>query len=178
MSVSAPPRRERWRSPSSTRPLTNALISKVLWAGGAVCSGSCGRKEAPRRRRRRRLARSRCPLSPPLRTDRSFDSGSKFTLQTCWEAAELRREGLFALQGPRASAGSPVRNTEAGNKLDFGAAVRGAAWPRAPGPRRGLQEPQLREGGGRSRFYRERLFKQLKFISPSHLFTNIEAFLS
>lgn len=137
-----------------------------------MCSGSCGRKGAPRRHRR--LARSRCPLSPPLRTDRSFDSGSKFTLQTCWEAAELRREGLSALQGPRASAGSPVRNTEAANKLDFGAAARGAA----PGPRRGLQEPQLGEGGGRSRFYRERLFKQPKFISPSHLFTNIEPFLS
>lgn len=78
------------------------------------------------------LARS-LALSPPLRTDRSFDSGSKFTLQTCWEAAELRREGLSALQGPRASAGSPVRNTKAGNKLDSGAAVRGAPRPRAPG---------------------------------------------
>lgn len=27
-------------------------------------------------------------LSLPLRTDRSFDSGSKFALQTCWEAGE------------------------------------------------------------------------------------------
>lgn len=26
--------------------------------------------------------------SHPLRTDRSFDSGSKFTFQTCWEAGE------------------------------------------------------------------------------------------
>ena len=29
-----------------------------------------------------------CLLSLPLRTDRSFDSGSKFTSQTCWEAGE------------------------------------------------------------------------------------------
>lgn len=96
--------------------------------------------------------------SLPLRSDRSFDSGSKFTLQTCWEAAELGREGLSALQGPRASAGSPVRNTEAGNKLDCAAAAR-----------RGLPEPRPGEGGGRSRFHRE---------PPSHLFTNIEASLS
>lgn len=126
MSVSALPR----RCPSSTRqPLTDALISKVLWAGGAVCSGSCGRKEAAAAAAW--LARPLSSLSP-LRTDRSFDSGSKFTLQTCWEAAELRREGLSALQGPRASAGSPVTNTKAGNKLDVGAAASGARRPPAP----------------------------------------------
>lgn len=34
------------------------------------------------------LALSLCLLSLPLRTDRSFDSGSKFTSQTCWEAGE------------------------------------------------------------------------------------------
>lgn len=35
-------------------------------------------------------------LSLPLRTDRSSDSGSKFTLQTCWEAGE-RSDGKASL---------------------------------------------------------------------------------
>lgn len=34
------------------------------------------------------LSRSLSVSSLPLRTDRSFDSGSKFTSQTCWEAGE------------------------------------------------------------------------------------------
>lgn len=50
--------------------------------------------------------------------------------------------------------------------------------PRPPGSRRGLQGPHLWEGGGRARLYRGRLCTQLKFVSPSHLFTDIDAFLS
>lgn len=56
--------------------------------------------------------------SLPLRADRSFDRGSKFTLQTCWEAGERRAgKASSALQGPGASAGQPVRNTKADNKF-------------------------------------------------------------
>lgn len=53
-----------------------------------ACPGICGRGG----KKKSHIALSRSlsvsVSSLPLRTDRSFDSGSKFTLQTCWEAGE------------------------------------------------------------------------------------------
>lgn len=81
---------KRLAPPASTRqPLTSELISKALWVWETACSGICGKKK----KRKTHNALS-CFFSlsvsslSPLRTDRSFDSGSKFTPQTCWEAGE------------------------------------------------------------------------------------------
>lgn len=53
-----------------------------------ACPGICGKGG----KKKSHIALSRSlsvsVSSLPLRTDRSFDSGSKFTLQTCWEAGE------------------------------------------------------------------------------------------
>ena len=65
--------------------LTSELISKALWVGETACPGICGRKK---KKSHIALSLPLCLLSLPLRTDRSFDSGSKFTSQTCWEAGE------------------------------------------------------------------------------------------
>lgn len=47
------------------------------------------------------LAGSPPPLSLPLSTDRSFDSGSKFAPQTCWEAAlRCRRKAFLHFKDP------------------------------------------------------------------------------
>lgn len=65
--------------------LMSELISKALWVGETACPGICGR------RKKKRVPYCSLSLllpSHPLRTDRSFDSGSKFTFQTCWEAGE------------------------------------------------------------------------------------------
>ena len=66
--------------------LTSELISKALWVGETACPGICGRRK--KKKSHIALSLPLCLLSLPLRTDRSFDSGSKFTLQTCWEAGE------------------------------------------------------------------------------------------
>lgn len=76
------------RSPlraSMRQLLTSELISKALWVWETACPGICGRKKSPTLLSRTLSVSS---LSLPLRTDRSFDSGSKFTSQTCWEAGE------------------------------------------------------------------------------------------
>jgi len=52
-------------------------------------SGICGRKKKRESPRLLFLSFSlSLPPSLPLRLDRSFDSGSKFPPQTCWEAGE------------------------------------------------------------------------------------------
>lgn len=51
-------------------------------------SGHLWKKKKKKKKSHIALSLPLCLLSLPLRTDRSFDSGSKFTSQTCWEAGE------------------------------------------------------------------------------------------
>lgn len=105
-----------------------------------MCSGIRGRKEAPHCS----LARALLSLSPPLRADRSFDSGSKFTLQTCWEAEERCHGTAFLhFKDPERL---PDRLSEILRLIiNLCSCETSAA---APGSRRGPKETRLREGIG------------------------------
>lgn len=111
------------RSPSPSLHATNinerADFKGLLGLSDGM-SGHLGREEERGGKKKRSAILLSLAPSLPLRADRSFDRGSKFTLQTCWEAGERRTgKASSALQGPGVSAGQPVRNTKAGNKFVF-----------------------------------------------------------
>ena len=132
----------------------------------------------------RSLALSLCLLSLPLRTDRSFDSGSKFTPQTCWEAGE-RSDGKAFLHFK-----DPERLPDSLseilrliiNLLLHSCGCETSA--EAPGVgRRELEETNLCEAIGWPNFYRARSDcsngegegrRRVKFITTAYFFTNIE----
>lgn len=132
--------------------LTSELISKALWVGETACPGICGRKK--KSRTAPSLSRSVSPLFP-LRTDRSFDSGSKFTLQTCWEAGECSYgKALLHFKDPERLPDSLSEILRLIINLFLHS--RGCETStEAPGWRRELEESNLCEGIGRPNFYRE-----------------------
>lgn len=67
--------------------LTSELISKA-YLGWKDCMSGHLWKTKKKKKSHNALSLCLCLLSLPLRTDTSFDSGSKFPSQTCWEAGE------------------------------------------------------------------------------------------
>lgn len=114
-------------------------------------SGIWGRKKVPYCS----LAPSLCLPSFPLRTDRSFDSGSKFTLQTCWEAGECSYGKAFLhFKDPERLPDSLSEILKLIINLFLHS--RGCETStEAPGWRRELEESNLCEGIGWPDFYRQ-----------------------
>lgn len=167
--------------------LTSELISKALWVGETACPGICGGKKK-KKKSHIALSLPLCLLSLPLRTDRSFDSGSKFTSQTCWEAGE-RSDGKAFLHFK-----DPERLPDSLSKIlrliinllfffFFCTAVAVKRAQRHRGWRRESYRRQIcmRQLAGLTFLQRERLFKQWRReeewnLSPLHTSSNTERF--
>lgn len=154
--------------------LRTGLISK----GPLACRGCLPAWKKKKSHTAPSLARLPPLLSLPLRTDRSFSSGSKFTLQTCWEA-EQRCHGKAFLHFK-----DPERLPERLSEIlrliinlvfRTAVAVKRAPRPRAPGKgwRRDVSDREL---AGLT-FIERANVQTTRIQYPMHSISNKETFL-